>query len=296
MVIFLDYRTDLAIERGITDNNAIIKGVEQYRRGNRVSVVTEIRVTDEDGAKALGKPQGRYITVEVPEFATDFELLDGRLDMLVREIRSLVPEEGTVLAVGLGNRELTADALGPEFADGIFVTRHIGRELAESMGFESLRPVASVAPGVLGKTGIEAFEIIESVAEKIRPSCIIVADALAALDISRLGNTVQLSDTGISPGSGVGNRRKEISEATLGIPVIAIGVPTVISAFTVAENLLDELDYAVDLSDAGKYKEFIVASREADLIVKRAARLISLGVNLALQPSISPQEMAILNI
>ncbi len=296
MVIFLDYRTDLAIERGITDNNAIIKGVEQYRRGNRVSVVTEIRVTDEDGEKALGKPQGRYITVEVPEFATDFELLDGRLDMLVKEIRSLVPKDGTVLTVGLGNRELTADALGPEFADGIFVTRHIGKELSQSMGFESLRPVAAITPGVLGKTGIEAFEIIESVTEKIKPSCIIVADALAALDISRLGNTVQLSDTGISPGSGVGNRRKEISEATLGIPVIAIGVPTVISAFTVAENLLDELDYAVDLSDAGKYKEFIVASREADLIVKRAARLISLGVNLALQPSISPQEMAILNI
>lgn len=296
MVIFLDYRTDLAIERGITENNAIIKGVEQYRRGNRVSVVTEIRVTDEDGEKALGKPQGRYITVEVPEFATDFELLDGRLDMLVKEIRSLIPQEGTVLAVGLGNRELTADALGPEFADGIFVTRHIGKELSRSMGFDSLRPVAAVTPGVLGKTGIEAFEIIESVTEKIKPSCIIVADALAALDISRLGNTVQLSDTGISPGSGVGNRRKEISEATLGIPVIAIGVPTVISAFTVAENLLDELDYSVDLSDAGKYKEFIVASREADLIVKRAARLISLGVNLALQPSISPQEMAILNI
>lgn len=296
MVIFLDYRTDLAIERPITENNAIIKGVEQYRRGNRVSVVTEIRVTDEDGSKAIGKPQGRYITVEVPEFATDFELLDGRLDMLVKEIRSLIPEDGTVLTVGLGNRDMTADALGPEFADGIFVTRHIGKELSRSMGFDSLRPVAAITPGVLGKTGIEAFEIIESVAEKIKPSCIIVADALAALDISRLGNTVQLSDTGISPGSGVGNRRKEISEATLGVPVIAIGVPTVISAFTVAENLLEELDYSVDLSDAQKYKEFIVASREADLIVKRAARLISLGVNLALQPSISPQEMAILNI
>lgn len=296
MVIFLDYRTDLAIERPITENNAIIKGVEQYRRGNRVSVVTEIRVTDEDGSKAIGKPQGRYITVEVPEFATDFELLDGRLDMLVKEIRSLIPEDGTVLTVGLGNRDMTADALGPEFADGIFVTRHIGKELSHSMGFDSLRPVAAITPGVLGKTGIEAFEIIESVAEKIKPSCIIVADALAALDISRLGNTVQLSDTGISPGSGVGNRRKEISEATLGVPVIAIGVPTVISAFTVAENLLEELDYSVDLSDAQKYKEFIVASREADLIVKRAARLISLGVNLALQPSISPQEMAILNI
>ncbi len=296
MVIFLDYRTDLAIERGLNNNNEVLKGVEQYRRGNRVSVVTEIRITDEDGEEAVGKPKGRYITVEVPSFSSDFELLDGRLDMLVKEIRSLIPEEGTVLVVGLGNRELTADALGPEFVDGIFVTRHIGKELSLSMGFNSLRPVAAIAPGVLGKTGIEAFEIIESVTEKIKPSCIVVADALAALDISRLGNTVQLSDTGISPGSGVGNRRKEISEKTLGIPVIAIGVPTVISAFTVAENLLEELDYSVDLSQAEKYKEYIVASREADLITKRAARLISLGVNLALQPSVSPREMAILNI
>ncbi len=295
MVMILDYRTDLAIERGINTDNTVMKGVEQYRRGNRSSVVTEIRITDEDGEKAIGKPKGRYITVEVPSFSCDFELLDGRLEMLVKEIRSLLPEEGTVLAVGLGNREMTADALGPEFIDGIFVTRHIGKELSESMGFENLRPVAAIAPGVLGKTGIEAFEIIESVAERIKPSCIVVADALAALDISRLGNTVQLSDTGISPGSGVGNRRKEISEKTLGIPVIAIGVPTVISAYTVAENLLEELDYSVDLSEAQKYKEYIVASREADIITKRAARLISLGLNLALQPSVKPHEMAILN-
>lgn len=295
MVMLLDFRTDLAIERGISSKNAVLKGVEQYRRGNRTSVVTEIRITDKDGEEAVGKPIGRYITVEVPSFSSDFELLDGRLEMLVKEIRSLVPPEGTVLAVGLGNRDMTADALGPEFADSIFVTRHIGKELSQTMGFENLRPVAAIAPGVLGKTGIEAFEIIESVAQKIKPSCIIAADALAALDISRLGNTVQLSDTGISPGSGVGNRRKEISERTLGIPVIAIGVPTVISAYTVAENLLDELDYSVDLSQAQKYKEYIVASREADLITKRAARLISLGVNLALQPSVSPHEMAILN-
>lgn len=295
MVMILDFRTDLAIERSLSVENDLPKGIEQHTRGNEVSAVTEIRIVSKDGEKAIGKPQGRYITVEVPSFSSDFELLDGRLEMLVSEIRSLIPEDGTVLTVGLGNRELTADALGPEFADGIFVTRHIGKELSEAMGFSSLRPVASITPGVLGQTGIEAFEIIESVAEKIKPSCIIVADALAALDISRLGNTVQLSDTGISPGSGVGNRRKEISENTLGIPVIAIGVPTVISAFTVAKNLLDDLSYALDISDASKYKEYIVASREADLITKRAARLISLGVNLALQPSISPHEMAILN-
>ena len=296
MVMIMDFRTDLAVERSFTHGTELPDGIEQHIRGNKISTVTEIRIVNENGENAIGKPKGRYITVDVPSFSTDFELLDGRLDMLVAEIRSLIPEDGTVLTVGLGNRELTADALGPEFADGIFVTRHISRELSRSMGFENLRSVASVAPGVLGQTGIEAFEIIESVAEKIRPSCIIVADALAALDISRLGNTVQLSDTGISPGSGVGNRRKEISSKTLGIPVVAIGVPTVISAFTVAKNLLDDLSYTLDISEAEKYKEYIVASREADLITKRAGRLISLGVNLALQPALTPQEMAILNM
>ena len=294
MVMILDFRTDLAIERSLSIENKLPDGIKQYRRSNDVSSVTEIRITDEEGERVIGKPIGRYITVEVPSFSSDFELLDGRLDMLISEIRSLIPESGTVLTVGLGNRDLTADALGPEFAEGIFVTRHIGKELSSAMGFENLRPVASIAPGVLGQTGMEAFEIIESIAEKIKPSCIIIADALAALDISRLGNTVQLSDTGISPGSGVGNRRKEISSKTLGIPVIAIGVPTVISAFTVAKNLLDDLSYSIDISDAEKYKEYIVASREADLITKRAARLISLGVNLALQPTVSPQDMAIL--
>lgn len=291
----MDFGTDLAIERKILSRQALPNGVKQYTRGNEISPVTEIRITDEEGEEALGKPKGRYITVEVESFSADCELLDGRIDILVNEIRSLIPEKGTVLAVGLGNRDMTADALGPEFADSVFATRHIGKELSRSLGFNDLRSVASVSPGVLGRTGIEAFEIIEGIAEKIKPSCIIAADALAALDIRRLGTTVQLSDTGISPGSGVGNRRKEISERTLGIPVIAIGVPTVISAFTVARNLLDDISYDIDISQADKYKEYIVASREADLITKRAARLISLAVNLALQPSLTVQEMAVLN-
>lgn len=291
----MDFGTDLAIERKILSRRALPNGVKQYVRGNEMSPVTEIRITDEEGERALGKPRGRYITVEFESFSADSELLDGRIDILVNEIRSLIPEKGTVLAVGLGNRDMTADALGPEFADSVFATRHIGKELSRSLGFGELRSVAAVSPGVLGRTGIEAFEIIDGIAEKIKPSCIIAADALAALDIKRLGTTVQLSDTGVSPGSGVGNRRKEISERTLGIPVIAIGVPTVISAFTVARNLLDDISYDIDISPADKFKEYIVASRDADLITKRAARLISLAVNLALQPSLTVQEMAVLN-
>ena len=290
----MDFGTDLAIERKIIAESSLPDGVEQFTRGNETTPVTEIRISSEEGENALGKPKGRYITVEMPSFAAESELLDGRLDILASEIRSLLPVNGTVLTVGLGNRDMTADALGPLFADSVFATRHITRELCESMGFQELRSVASVSPGVLGRTGIESFEIIEGIKEKIKPSCIIVADALAALDIRRLGTTVQLSDTGISPGSGVGNRRMEISSETLGIPVIAIGVPTVISAYTVAKNILDEVLSDTDISGASAYKEYIVASREADLITKRSARLISLAVNLALQPSLTVQELAVL--
>lgn len=287
----MDFRTDLAIERNSILGENVSSGIEKYVRDSENASVTEIRVTNDEGAKAIGKPQGRYITVEIPPFSSDGELLDGRLDSLVEEIRELVPKDGTVLVAGLGNRTLTADALGPECAEKIFATRHISKELASSLGLENLRPVAAVSPGVLGKTGVEAMEIIEGVAGKISPSCVIAVDALAAMDLKRLGSTVQLSDTGISPGSGIGNKRKEISEKTLGIPVIAIGVPTVISAYTVARNILDELEQDVDISNAEKYAEFIVASREADLIIQRASRLISLAVNIALQPSLSAQEI-----
>ena len=292
---YMDFRTDLAVERKILLKSSLPEGVEEYKRGDNVSPVTEIRITGKQGEKALGKPAGRYITVDVPSFMSDCELSDGRLDVLASEIQSLIPSDGTVLAVGLGNRDMTADALGPLFADGIFATRHIGAELKKAMGLQALRSVAAVSPGVLGRTGIESFEIIEGIAEKIKPSCIIVADALAAMDINRLGTTVQLSDTGISPGSGVGNRRAEISEKTLGIPVVAVGVPTVISAFTVAENIIQELQYDIDISGAEKYREFIVASRDADLITKRASKLVSLAVNLALQPSLSAQDLAFLS-
>lgn len=290
----MDFRTDLAIERaeicGIGKNNGIEKSVMRY--GD--STVTSVNITNENGEKLIGKPIGKYITVDIPSFSCDSELLDGRLDGLIEQIASLIPSSGTVLTIGLGNRDMTADALGPECADKIFVTRHIGKELAKALGFENLRSVASLSPGVLGKTGMEASEIIASLAEHIKPSCIIAIDALAALDINRLGSTVQLTDTGISPGSGVGNARKEISKKTLGIPVIAIGVPTVISAYTLAENVLDELDIQADISKGEKFREFIVASREADLICERASKFIALALNCALQKNISAQDLMML--
>lgn len=287
----MDFRTDLAIERnGILGEN-VSSGIEKYVRDSESASVTEIRVTNEEGEKAIGKPCGRYITVDIPPFSSDGELLDGRLDSLVDELKTLIPEDGAVLVAGLGNRSLTADALGPECAEKIFATRHIGGELAKSLGLDDLRPVAAVSPGVLGKTGVEAMEIISGVAEKIKPSCVIAVDALAAMELKRLGSTVQLSDTGISPGSGIGNKRKEISRRTLGIPVIAVGVPTVISAYTVARNILEDINQDIDISGAEKYAEFIVASREADLIIQRASRLISLAINIALQPSLSAQEI-----
>lgn len=287
----MDFRTDLALERSDILGERISSGIEKYVKDSGESKVTEIRVTNEEGEKAIGKRIGKYITVEVPAFSSDGELLDGRLDALVDSLKSVLPESGTVLVAGLGNRKMTADALGPECADKIFVTRHIGKELASALGLEDLRSVAAVAPGVLGETGIEASEVISGVASVVKPSCIIAVDALAAMDLKRLGSTVQISDTGISPGSGVGNSRKELNEKTLGVPVIAVGVPTVISAYTVAQNVLDEADKDVNISGLGRYAEFIVASREADLITERASRLIALAVNIALQPSMSAEEI-----
>lgn len=290
----MDFRTDLAVERieitGIGDRQGIQKTVKNYGS----TTVTCVNVLNEQGEKLIGKPRGKYITADVPSFSSDGEMLDGRLDGLVEELRHLLPRDGNVLVVGLGNRNMTADALGPACADKIFVTRHIGRELASSLGFKSLRSVASVAPGVLGSTGMESFEIISGIVEKSKIDCVIAIDALAAMDMERLGSTVQLSDTGISPGSGIGNKRNEISDKTLGVPVIAVGVPTVISAYTLARNVLDEIGVDADISKGEKFREYIVASREADIITERASKLIALALNCALQPDIAPSDLMML--
>lgn len=290
----MDFRTDLAVERiavtGVVNSNSIKKTVKDYGK----STVTCVDVLNSEGEKLIGKPIGKYITIDVPSFSSDGELLDGRLKGLIDELRLLLPEKGNVLIVGIGNRNMTADALGPACADKIFVTHHIGKELASSLGFDNLRSVASISTGVLGMTGIEAFEIVSGIVAKSNFDCVIAIDALAAMDIKRLGSTVQLSDSGISPASGIGNKRSELSKKTLGIPVIAVGVPTVISAYTLAENILSELDFNIDISKGNKFKEYIVASREADIINERASKLIALAINSALQPDIDLNDLLML--
>lgn len=281
------FRTDLALERRELLGKESIEGVKSRSYESFGTTVSEIRITSEDGARLLGKPVGTYITVEVPTFTRSAELTDGRLDAVAQIIRSLLPPQGTVLVAGLGNPAITADALGPRCAQQIFATRHIGAELQKTAGLSALRPVAVLQPGVLGCTGIEAAEIIAAVAEKIKPCAIISVDALAAKSVKRLAGTIQISDTGISPGSGVGNHRKEISKATAGVPVIAIGVPTVVDALSLAKDVT-----GCEEDKAGtEYADMLVAPREADTVTESAAMLLALAINCALQPQLTAEEL-----
>ncbi len=292
----MDFRTDLALERRELLPEGTLPGVKSRtnRAGN--TCVTAIEVQDEQGAQAIGKPIGTYVTIEVPSFSNDAELLDGRLALFAEELRALLPKEGLILVVGIGNDHITPDALGPLAGERILVTRHIGRELARAVGMDRLRPVAGLIPGVLGQTGMETREIIAGVIRAVEPSAVITIDALAARRLSRLGRTIQLSDTGITPGSGVGNARTALNRETLGVPVIAIGVPTVVDAATLAADLLDGMDseeLQTKLSskmETGK-ADMMVTPREIDLLVERAARLVALGVNCALQPSMTAEDI-----
>lgn len=273
----MNYRTDLAVESEEYLKSEDLTGVDKREKRTEKTRVTEIKISTDTAAKRIGKPKGRYVTLELSEFATDSEILDDRLESLKKELSALLPEgDGAVLAVGIGNESITPDALGPEFVKSVFSTRHIDRRLASEIGFESLHPVCALATGVLGQTGIETGEIIKSVVDSVKPKAVITVDALACASIKRLGKTVQLTDTGITPGSGVGNSRKELSERTLGVPVIAIGVPTVVDAATLADGKADT-------------ENMMVTPREIDVIIHRAARLIGLAVNCALQPEIEPE-------
>ena len=236
-------------------------------------------------------PQGRYITVEVPAFRRNALEPDETADVIADELRALLPQEGAVLVAGLGNSEITPDALGPKFASQVLATRHISRELAESAGLGDLRPVVSLTPGVLGKTGIETGELLRGVVESVRPAAVLTVDALAARRLSRLGCTVQMSDTGVTPGAGVGNARAELSRNSLGVPVIAVGVPTVVDAATLVQDLTQSPPEDVFLQEGA---DMMITPREIDLVIERAARLLALAVNRALQPHLSAREILLL--
>lgn len=290
--VFLDFRTDLALERSETFGKDLPAGVtcDTVQAGD--IRITRIEVTDEDGAKAIGKPCGKYITVEVPPFKRNAEITEETAELIASELRALLPTSGAVLVAGLGNDDITPDALGPKFSDQVFATRHIEKELAKSLGLGELRPVASMVPGVLGKTGIETGETLEGAVKKISPSAVITVDALAARNLSRLGCTVQISDAGVVPGSGVGNARAEISKKSLGVPVIAVGVPTVVDAATLASDLTQDGEVSEKMMREGA--DMMVTPREIDLVIERAARLLAICVNKALQPHLSVDDILML--
>ena len=283
-------RTDLALEsaQAICTDGKPYAGISKKEFDEAGCRVTEITAETEDAAKELGKPLGRYVTIETAaghSLDTFPESLDEQAELISKEISRLADIKGDALVIGLGNDDITPDALGPMVAKQIFATRHISGELSQFEEFANLRPVSSIAPGVLGQTGIEVAEITRAVCDKIKPSVVIAVDALACSDVSRLGRTIQISDTGISPGSGVKNSRKELSKATLGVPVIAVGVPTVVDMHTIVESITGNEYIKSD------YNDMMVTPRSIDKLIDHTAKLIALGINRAFQPDMSIEEI-----
>ena len=251
-------------------------------------------ILDEQGASSLGKPVGSYVTVQLDALARREEDAFGRAARAIAaELNGLLklPEEATCLVVGLGNRAITPDAIGPGVADHTMVTRHLVEQAPEHFG--SFRPVAALAAGVLGTTGVESGELVKAVAEKIRPGCIIAVDALASRSMDRVCTTVQLANTGIVPGSGVGNHRAALNRETLGVPVIAVGVPTVVDAGTLAADILAEAGQeGLDPEAlAGAGEGLMVTPRDIDQRVADLVKVIGYGINLALQPGLTIEDV-----
>lgn len=285
----MNFRTDLAIERCEIFGKKAVSGVETEVFEAHKSKITRIEVTDCEGEKAIGKPIGRYVTVEVAPFAEHAQFIDDSLYAVTEEIRRIIPPTGSVLVAGLGNIRITPDALGPKCASMIFATRHIKGELLRATGLGNLRNVSAFATGVMGETGAEAGELIKGAVQVLMPDFVITVDALAARSAERLGRTVQMCNTGIVPGSGVGNSRQEISKRTVGVPVISIGVPTVVDAAAFVGDCKGD-ESGISESGFG----MMVTPKEVDLMIERASKLTALAINCALQPEISPEDMLIL--
>lgn len=290
-----EIRTDLA--REACELNPSLEGVREERETDGTISVSRITVETEAAAKKLGKQRGIYVTIEAPELENGGKkAAHEAARRLCLELRALLPPEGTVLAAGLGNRAVTPDSLGPRVADKLMVTRHItmlGREITD----EELRPVCSAAPGVLGVTGIETADMLKGVCSVVKPNAVLLIDALASRRAERMSSCIQLTDAGLSPGGGIGNRREGINRDLLGLPVIAIGVPTVVFASTVARDAVDAVAQAAGqrggealerlvedaLSDA--LNSMIMTSKEIDSIIKTMSDVVAEGINRALHGS-----------
>lgn len=317
-------RTDLALEAREIYNEAEkkdneISGVSAREENADGYKITRVKITSEEGERLLGKKAGTYITIESPSLRhCDPELAEKITQALKNELSSLVNtgHDAPVLVAGLGNGRITSDSLGPMTVSNLVVTRHIFSSLSRETS-KNLSSVCAISPGVLGITGMETFEILGSISEKIKPGLIIAIDALAARRAERVSTTIQLTDTGICPGSGVGNHRAAINSETLGIPVIAIGVPTVVDAAALAEDaayamydsILSKLPegsetYGVLCEMRGENSEsfyenvlkdepFFVTPKEIDSVSERISKIIADGINTFLHPGITKEEIEI---
>lgn len=283
------FRTDLAVEA--IENHKSAAALPHVRQSDRMLegfAVHEVRILSEDAAREIGKPQGRYLTLELDALIRREEDAFPRackaLSTLLRELLPH-PNDGPVLIAGLGNRMITPDAIGPQTADHVIATRHL---VAQSPAiFADWRPVSALAPGVLGQTGVETGEVICGVLDRVRPAAVIAVDALAAGRLSRLLRTVQLADTGITPGAGVGNARAALNEETLGVPVIAVGVPTVVDGATLAHEISSQLGQPACEALDDLSQPVMITTRDIDREVADISRMIGYAVNMALHPHLS---------
>ena len=296
-------RTDMALEASQAAGS--IPGVHLSQWEEESVSITEVRVETEEAAQRLGKSVGTYLTLECEGVRRrDPAAREEVQNVLGEEIARLLPpdEQGApVLVVGLGNRHVTPDSLGPKTVDGTLVTRHLLRELPDKVD-ERLNPVCAIAPGVMGATGLETMETVSALVKEIHPRCLIVIDSLAARASSRVGVSSQLSNTGIQPGSGVGNHRRALNERELGVRVIALGMPTVVYAVTIARDALEilgegetnpaALDEVTKSLFENEIGEMIVTPREVDDMIDDAAQMLAGGINRALQTALSPEEIA----
>ncbi len=308
-----NFRTDLAIERRDLYRSANnieneIEGIETEREENNENITTtRVKVTNEKGEQAIGKPIGTYITIDMKnlKIAGNDEIQQAS-EIVTKELKNLIDKhtnkEGDILIVGLGNVYVTPDSLGPKVVKDIDITRHLLRYAPQYLEKDT-RPISAIAPGVLGTTGIETMEVIKGIVENIKPKLIIVIDSLASKSIERISSTIQIADTGIVPGAGVGNTRNEISEKTLNIPVIAIGVPMVVDAATIASDSIDLFieklqneaqsnEYLNQLKETNKYdlirealipKDYnlIVTPKEIDELIENMKDVVARGINFA---------------
>lgn len=291
-------RTDLALEttERFAEENAEIRGVEVHEEYDEEKDVrtTVVKIVTENGAKSMGRPQGTYITIEAPELSTPDEDYHREIsEEISTHLRKLIDlkKEKSVLVVGLGNAAITADALGPQVVDNLLMTRHIIKEYGlRGIKHEKMHRISGIAPGVMAQTGMETAEIVQGIVSETKPDVVIAIDALAARSVRRLSRTIQITDTGIHPGSGVGNHRNGLTEENLQVKVIGIGVPTVVDAATIVH---DSMAHLLDALEETEQKEFLdemiapnlysmfVTPKDVDETIKYLSFMISEGLNIA---------------